>query len=242
MYAGDGGVSRGRVTLVTIRCGLRVLCEWWCCRHRWIAVSVTGSRLSGCGRWATRIVRWWWSMSLTSSRRSSARLSAWSRASSPTRASWGCTAASLVQRRNRRRCSPMVSVSPVKPRWGDSTRSVVGSTSTIRFLRAKAKNCRSEISRRRRLVGWVFKNASMSAGCTVDQSVLERSSTRNLAKSRTLARLPSMVESVRGRVPARIARCRDPTMRSQNSSTPARSGSGVASTRRWRRPAARRAG
>lgn len=65
--------------------------------------------------------------------------------------------------------------------------------------------------------------------------------TRNRARSRTWPIVPSTVESARAWVPARRARSRERTRCSQNSATAGRSGSGAPSTRRWRRPAARRA-
>ena len=80
----------------------------------------------------------------------------------------------------------------------------------------------------------------MSCTSTSAQSRLLRSPTRNRARSRTMARAVSMVWSVRGRVPARRARCRARSMACAHESTAGRRAAGVASMRRWRRPAASR--
>ena len=80
----------------------------------------------------------------------------------------------------------------------------------------------------------------MSCTSTSAQSRLLRSPTRNRARSRTMARAVSIVWSVRGSVPARRARCRARSMDSAHESTAGRRAAGVASMRRWRRPAASR--
>ncbi|PNG93991.1 hypothetical protein SMF913_10016 [Streptomyces malaysiensis] len=82
----------------------------------------------------------------------------------------------------------------------------VGSISTMRWERAKRKNCRSTTSRRLRALGEVARKTSMSSTSTRAQSSLPRCSVRKRAKSRRMDRAVSRVWLLRGRVPARRAR------------------------------------
>ena len=136
-----------------------------------MAETLTGSRGSGGRRPTCRVDRAG-SRSATSSCRSSRFDTACKSARIPTAASWGWTPGSVLQRRNRRRCSTRLSVWPLKPWRGIPGRSRVGSTSTSLFLRAHPKNCRAVWSRRRRLAGRCPRNTSMSLTSTAGPVVL----------------------------------------------------------------------
>lgn len=88
--------------------------------------------------------------------------------------------------------------------------------------------------------GQGIRKASTSPCSTVAQSCFPRSLFKNEAKSRTAVSAASMVESLRGSVPARRARALAVSMNSANPAIAGRSGSGAASIRRCRRPAASR--
>ncbi|MFI7360192.1 hypothetical protein ACIBTP_40545 [Streptomyces avidinii] len=137
-------------------------------------------------------------------------------------------------------CSSSVSVAPVKPLGPRAVRPRAGSTRMIFWDRAKRKNCPSTTSRRFRAFGGVARKASRSCTSVSAQSCFPRSPARNRARSRTMASAASMVASVRGSVPARRDRSRERIMKSEKDSTESRRGSGSATTRHCRRPAASR--
>lgn len=175
---------------------------------------------TGCGRLPKRMLRLVGSRSSTRRSRTSPLAAEWRRARIPSSASCGCA-----------------SVNPDGP-WPFAPR--VGSMSTILWERAKRKNCRSTVSLRWRALGMVARNAARAWTSVRAQSCLLRVRVRKRARSRAMARAASMVLSVRVRVPALRARSRARSMDSANAWTCGRSGSGVASMRRWRRPAASR--
>ena len=95
-----------------------------------------------------------------------------SSASRPVSASCGWTAGSVVQRRNRRRCSVTARARRRKPHGRPARSPAAGLASTRRLALAQRKNDRRVVSRRARLAGRRARNASRSAAWTVAQSVL----------------------------------------------------------------------
>src|SRR6266496_3824112 len=114
-YAVDAGVRWALVPRVTITCGLSVARRSRWARLRCSTVQLAGSSGTGWGRCPSRIVQAAGSIWSTRSSRTSRLEAPCSNARTPSRASWGWTSGSVIQRRNSRRCASRSTVAPVQP-------------------------------------------------------------------------------------------------------------------------------